>query len=239
MTGNPYRYYRLCAWLGLIMIPLTVIFWGILGQNIPPYSAALSADEFAVKIIENADSIRIGMIGQVLISFMYLPWGLAIAKVMEHVEEDNNILSTIELWSAGLTVLVFMIPCSLWLAVVFRPEAMDPQILQMVFDYGWIFFDTTFSMTSMGMIAMGVCFLSDKREVPLIPAWVCWLAIAVAISFLIVLLMPLFKTGVFSRSGTINYWIEFGVFFIYWTCTAVYIIKAIPRLEQEYQLTQA
>lgn len=239
MTRNPYRYYRFCAWAGILMLPLTIIFWGIMGQNIPPYSAALSADEFATQIIDNAASIRIGMIAQMVFSFMYLLWGVVISKVMEHVEEDNNILSTIQRWAAGLTLLVFMIPCAAWLAVAFRPQDMEPKTLQMFFDFAWFFFDNGFTMTTMGMVAMGVCFLSDRREVPIIPAWVCWLAICVGIGFIMEVFMPLFKSGVFSRSGTINYWIEFSLYFLYWLCTAIYIVKAIPRLEQEHQLAQA
>ena len=239
MTNNPTRYYRFCAWCGLLMLPGTIFFWGILGDNIPPYSAALSADEFATEVINNASSIRIGMIGQLVISFMYLVWGVGIAKVMEHVEEDNNILSTLQLWGAGLTLLVFMIPCAMWLAVAFRPEVMEPKTLQILYDFGWFFFDNGFTMTTMGMVAMGVCFLSDKREVPLIPAWVCWLAICVGIGFILEVFMPLFESGVFSRSGTINYWIEFSLYFVYWLCTAIYILKAIPRLEQEHRQAQS
>jgi hypothetical protein len=222
------------------MLPATIFFWGVMGQNIPPYSAALSADEFAAKIISNASSIRVGMIGQLLVSFMYVMWGVVIARVMERVEgDDNNILSTLELWAAGITTLVFLIPCTLWLTVAFRPEVMDPKTLQILFDFGWFFFDNTFAVTSMGMVAMGVCFLSDKREVPLIPAWVCWLAICVGIGFILEVFMPLFESGVFSRSGTINYWIEFSLYFVYWLCTAIYILKAIPRLEQEHRQAQS
>ncbi|MGE0486449.1 MAG: hypothetical protein AB7Q81_20020 [Gammaproteobacteria bacterium] len=235
MNRNPYRYFRFCAWAGMLMLPATVLLWGILGQNIPPYSPALAADEFAAAITEHATTIRIGMIGQLGVSFMYFLWGLVTARIMEKVEEDNNILSSIALWAAGLTTIVFLVPCTVWLTVAFRPEAMEPKTLQMFYDFGWFFFDNTFTVTSMGMVAMGVCFLGDRRPEPLIPAWVCWLAICVGIGFILEVFMPLFKSGVFSRAGTINYWVEFTLFFVYWAVTATYIIKAIPRLEAEHR----
>lgn len=234
MKRNPYRYYSLFAWLGLFMIPATVLFWGILGENIPPYSASLSADEFAAEIIANASKIRIGMIGQLWISFIYALWGFVISKVMEEVEVDNNLLSTVQRWGTGLTTLIFMLPCVIWLTVVYRPEQMDPKTLQIFYDFGWLFFDNTFTLTSMAMITMGVCFLQDERPEPLIPAWVCWLAICSGISFVMEIFMPLFKSGAFSRSGLINYWIEFSLFFIYWWATAIYLIKAINRLKREH-----
>lgn len=234
MKPNPYRYYSPLAWLGLIMIPATVLFWGILGENIPPYSADLSADEFAGHIIDKAAQIRIGMIGQLWISFIYAIWGFVISKVMEEVEVDNNLLSTIQRWGTGLTTLIFMLPAVIWLTVVYRPEQMDPKTLQIFYDFGWLFFDNTFSLTSMAMIAMGVCFLNDQRTSPLFPTWVCWLSIFAGISFVMEIFMPLFKSGPFSRSGLINYWIEFGLFFIYWWATAIYLIKAINRLKKEH-----
>lgn len=235
MSKNPYRYYSLGAWGGLLMLPATIIFWGIMGQNIPPYSAGLSAEELAAQLIANADSIRIGMIVQLLVSAFYFYWGLITAKVLQEVEEDNNVLSALVLWGAAYTMVVFMVGCSVWLTCVFRPEVMDPQILQMFFDFGWFFFDNTFTPTSMGMIAMGVGFLRDRREVPLFPRWVCWMAICVAIGFIFVALMPLFKVGPFSRSGSINYWVEFGIFFAYWAATAGALVRAVNMLNREHR----
>jgi hypothetical protein len=234
MKKNPYRYYRFLTLAGLLMLPATIVFWGVLGQNIPPYSAGLSADAFAAQIIANASSIRIGMIGQLFVSFAYFLWGLGICKVMEAAEQDNNVLSTIALWSVGLTWVVFAIPCSLWLTVAYRPEQMDPRTLQMFFDFGWFFFDNSFTITTMGMVAMGIGFLKDPREVPLVPAWVCWLAICVGIGFVLEVFMPLVTEGPFSRSGLINYWIEFSAYFAYWLATAIYVHKAAVRLQREY-----
>lgn len=237
--SNPYRYLRTCAWAGPIMLVATILFWGLLGHNIPPYAADLSATVFAEYMREHTMSIRIGMVGQMAVTSLYLVWGLSIAKVMETVEQDNNILSTLQIWGAGFTAMVFMIPCSIWLTVVFRPETADPDTLQLFYDFGWLFFDLAWSLTTMGMIAMGICFLSDQREVPLMPAWVCWLAIFVGISFILESFMPFLKSGAFSRSGTLNYWIEFSLFFLYWLTTAIYILKAITRLEQEHLETAA
>jgi hypothetical protein len=234
MASNPYRYYSAGAWGGLLMLPATILFWGVMGQNIPPFSAGLEAEVFASKVIEHAASIRVGMIGQLFVSMLYFYWGLVTAKVLEEAEDDNNILSTLVMWGAGLTTIVFVLPCSAWLTVAFRPEAMDPRTLQMFYDFGWFFFDNSFTMTSVGMIAMGVGFLNDPREVPLFPRWVCWLAICVAIGFVMEVFMPLFKIGAFARSGLINYWIEFSLFFIYWLVTAIYLLRAIARLKREH-----
>lgn len=234
MKKMPYRYYRFLSLSGLVMLPASIFFWGVLGQNIPPFSAGLGADEFAAKLIAHASSIRIGMIGQLFVSFLYFLWGLGICKVMEAAEEDNNVLSTIAFWGVALTWVVWVIPCSMWLAVAYRPEQMDPRTLQILFDFAWFFFDNSFTITTMGMVAMGMGFLRDPRERPLMPAWVCWLAICVGIGFVMEIFMPLVQVGPFSRSGLINYWIEFSAYFVYWLATAIYLDKAVVRLQREH-----
>jgi hypothetical protein len=228
-----YRYVRLCAWGGPILLAATIFFWGVLGQNLPPYSPALSAQEFADAIILHAAQIRIGMIFEMPFATLYFVWGVAISKVMQAVERDNDVLSTIQLWGAGFTTVVFMVPCALWLAIAYRPEVMDPRTLQILYDFAWFFFDMAYMLTTMQTIAIGVCFLSDRRTTPIVPAWVAWLTMWVGIAFVVETMMPLVKSGVFARSGLINYWIEFSLFFLMMFVLSIYILKAIPRVERE------
>ena len=239
-SSNPYRYLRLCAWAGPGMLVGTVLLWGILGQNIPPYSAALDAHTFAGQYLDHIYSIRSGMIGTLAIMPLYFIWGLAITKVMEQVEQDNNILSQLQLWGAGFTTVVFYVACGIWLAGTYRPEAYSPETQQLLYDAGWIVFDMPFALTTMQMVAMGACFLTDRRTEPLVPKWVCWLSIWAGFSFFLEVMMPWFKTGPFARSGTLNYWIEFTAFFVYMAATSAYIIVAAARLEREHaKLPQA
>ena len=58
---HPYQYVRLCAWGGPVLLLGTSIFWAVLGQNLPPYSPALSAQAFAAQILAHAAQIRIGI----------------------------------------------------------------------------------------------------------------------------------------------------------------------------------
>ena len=230
---NPFRYVRACGWAGPILLVATLLFWGVLGQNVPPYSAALPADELAAQVRSNAWLIRIGMVGQMTVSGLYLVWGIGIAKVMEASEGDNNVLSTIQIWGAGFTVLVFEIPCMAWLAASVRPDVMPAPVIQMLYDMGWMFFDVAY-LTSLQMIPLAICIINDRRSVPLMPKWLGWFTLWVAISFLLLILVPFFPDGPFSRSGILNYWIEFSLFFWFWLLIAIYTLKAIARLEREH-----
>jgi hypothetical protein len=236
---RPYRYVRACAWSGFVLLAVTVLCWGILGHNVPPFSPALSADELAAQIRASAPQIRIGMILQLPASALYFIWGVAISKVMQGVERDNDVLSTIQLWGAGFTTIVFVLPCALWLTISYRPDVMEPKTIQYFYDFSWFFFDMAYSLTTIQTTAIGVCFLSDKRRDPIMPPWAAWLTIWVGISFALETMMPLVYSGPFARSGLLNYWIEFTLFFIMWIVVGVYTLRGVGRLEREHESAHA
>src|SRR3546814_16230400 len=82
---------------------------------------------------------------------------------MEAVDRDNDVLSRLQLWGAGVTTLILVIPPSIWLAAAFRPE-IDPEILRMLYDLGWILFDLAYSLTMLQLVAFAVCFLDRSEE---------------------------------------------------------------------------
>lgn len=230
---NPYRYMMFCAWMGPVVLAALIVFWGVLGHNIPPYSAALPAEGIAAHFREHTASARAGMILTMIFGALYLVWGMAITKVMETVERDNDVLSRLQLWGAGFTTLILVIPPSFWLTAAFRPDT-DVENLRMLYDMGWILFDVAFSLTMIQMFAFGVCFLSDKRPNPIIPKWVAWLAIWLGFTFLVLGIMPFFDDGPFSRSGLFNYWVEFVLFFNVMLIMCIYVIIAVARLQREH-----
>ena len=235
VDDNPFQYWRLCAWTGPVLLVVTLIFWGVLGHNIPPYSADLTADAFAAQFSAHALEIRLGMIVTITFSVFYFTWGVAITKVMEKVERNNNILSICQLFGAALTTMIFVIPCAIWIGATFRADTLPPQTLQIIFDIGWILFDLAYSLTTLQMVAIGVCFLQDRRAIPLFPKWLCWFSIWVGLMFIIEAVNPFFKGGPFSRSGVLNYWVEFGIFFAFMLLISIWLLKAITRLEAEHR----
>jgi hypothetical protein len=231
-----FRYWRLCAWAGPVFLFVFVVFWGIFGGNIPPIPANHAATDLANHYRGDANLIRIGMGLAMTFVVLYMVWGLSIAKVIERGIErgtDNNVLSTLALWGAGLTVCPLLIGSAFWLTGSYRPKALDPSILQLFYDMPWLLINLAYAVTTMQMIAMGVAFLRDKREKPLIPRWLSWMGIWVGVSFALELFLPYFKTGPFARQGFVNFWIEFFLWFFWIVFVTVGILKAISRLEAE------
>jgi len=153
---------------------------------------------------------------------------------MEWISRDeNNMISTLQMWGGGLTVVPLVTSSVFWLTASYRPDVLSPVTLQMLYDQGWLLIDMFYAITTIPMVALGVGGLTDQRSKPLFPRWACWYSIWAGLSFLFELLMPFFKSGLFARQGWLNFWVEFIVWFAYILVATYYVFKAIPRLEQE------
>lgn len=233
-NANYFKYWRWCAATGPIFLTAFIICWGVLGYNIPPIPADRTPDEMADFFRNHYNEVRAGMAGAMLFGVLYLPWTLSITKVMQWINpEENDVMTTLQMWGGGLTVVPLVTSSVFWLTGAYRPDVLSPVTLQMLYDMGWLLIDMFYAITTIPMVALGVAGMTDKRTQPLFPRWACWYSIWAGVSFLFELLMPFFKSGLFARQGWLNFWIEFLVWFGYILVVTFYVFKAIPRLEQE------
>ncbi|MBR9909972.1 MAG: hypothetical protein GYB33_06410 [Gammaproteobacteria bacterium] len=229
-----FKYWRLCAAMGPVFLAAFIFCWGVLGYNIPPLPADWTAEQMATHFRTNYNEVRAGMAGAMLFGVLYLPWTLSITKVMQWINPNkNDMMSILQMWGGGLTVVPLVTSSVFWLTGAYRPEVLDPKTLQMLYDQGWLLIDMFYAITTIPMVAIGVAGLSDQRVNRLFPRWACWYSIWAGLSFLFELLMPFFKTGLFARQGWLNFWVEFLVWFLYILVVTYYVWKAIPRLKQE------
>ena len=232
MTSDTFRYWRLCAWGGPIFLTGFILFWGILGSNIPPVSPDLTAAELAHHYVTNAQSLRAAFVVSITAAVFYVMWSVAIYNIMHRMESGNHVLSQLQLFGGTLTFVPLAIACGVWLAAAYRPDR-DPAIIQAFYDLGWMIMDCTFFITTLQMVAMAVGYMTDSREQPIVPKWWCWYTIWVAFIFFTELVMPYFKVGIFSFDGLVNYWVGFFAWFIWIIGQSRYTFVSISRLEQE------
>jgi hypothetical protein len=232
MKAQTFKYWRLCAWSGPVFLAGFVVFWGILGSNIPPVSPATTPADLAAHYLRNANSLRAAFVVSMTFAVFYMIWSVAIFNVMQRLETDNHVLSILELLGGSLTIVFVTMGLSFWLTGAFRPDR-DPNILQTLYDVGWLTMDCAFYITTVQMVAMAVLFLSDHRATPLVPKWFCWYTIWVAFVFFTELLMPYFKTGIFAWDGLVNYWVGFFAWFLWIIGQSYYTLASISRLERE------
>lgn len=224
---------RLCAWGGPAFLVLLIVFWGLLGGNVPPFGSDVPAETIAAYLSEHALPVRIGMIMTAAAGPLYLVWGVAISAVMERIAPGEPILPRLQVWGAGFTTLVITIPACIWATAAFRPDTLMPETTLMLYDLGWMLFDLQWSLTSLQMLAMAACFLRDRRPAPIVPQWAGWFVAWVGCMLPILALISLFKSGPFARNGLINYWFEFPVFFLFMIVVCVLVFRAISRIEHD------
>jgi hypothetical protein len=95
------KYLRLLAWCGPVFLLVFIVFWGLMGHNIPPFQPDVPAKVIGDYFREDANIIRLGMSMAMSFTVLYFLWGLSIGKVIEYgIEKDNNILSTCAVWGA-------------------------------------------------------------------------------------------------------------------------------------------
>ena len=232
-VAREFTYWRFCAWMGPAFMAVFIVFWGIMGHNIPPWNPDLPDSIIAGWFRSQASIIRTGMVVAMTCAVFYAVWGLAIGRVMSRIVPRDSILIDLQVWGAGLTVVPVLVSTSFWLAGAYRPEALPDSILQLLYDWAWLLIDLAYSVTSLQLFALGVACLHDQRSKPLIPKWLAWYGIWVGFMFIAECLMPFFKLGAFARDGILNFWIEFLIWFFWCPTLTLYVLKAINRIERE------
>ncbi len=222
------RYELISAWCGPIFLVTFVLFWGVLGQNLPNPSPSLSAQDLASRYSENLTMIRLGFIVSLITVVLYLPWTSLLSLQMERIEGPFTVMSKLQLLGGGLTVMVVSFSAMYWVVAAFRPEQ-SPEMIQMLTDTGWLCIDLQYACTTLQMVAAALVGLADKREVRLFPRWVCYLTIWCGISFIPASLTGVLKTGPFAWDGLLSYYLPYACWLGWYTVASIYMLKDVYR----------
>lgn len=235
MKPNPTNYliWRIAAWSILVYYTFGLGGFAWLAGNFPPAPEYLNAQQITQHYLDHGFAIRVGMVIALIGNAMYLVISSLASQVMQRIEGRGGLLSQIEILGGIATVVVGMVSFVAWMTASFRTEARTPEVIQALNDFGWMFFNLTFMVTLLQQVAMGIVFLCDKRPVPLMPQWFCYLGFFSGSIFLALPLQPFFLDGPFAWHGIISFWTSLGVYFVWVGLLIFFLIKAISRLEEE------
>jgi hypothetical protein len=170
--STKHKYQLICAWCGPAFLVTFVLFWGVLGHNIPNPSPALSAGDLAARYTDNLNEIRLGFIVSLIMVVLYLPWTALLTAEMSRIEGRFPVLSFLQLIGGALTVMVVSFSATFWAVAAFRPER-SPELIQLLSDTGWLSIDLQYACTTLQMVALALVCLADKRKTPLLPNRAC------------------------------------------------------------------
>ena len=232
------RYQLLAASCGPAFLVTFVFFWGVLGHNIPNPSPALSAVDLAARYAHNTGQIRLGFIVSLITVVLYMPWSAYISARMAKIEGGYPVLANLQLLGGGLTVMVVSFSATFWAVAAFRPER-NPELIQLLTDTGWLVIDLCYACTTLQMVALALCILSDKKGKanPIMPNWVCYLTIFCAVSFFPASLTGVLKTGPFAWNGVMSYYFPYFCWLIWEITASTYFIRDVRRRMKEAEST--
>lgn len=156
------------------------------------------------------------------------PWVALFSVYINKIEGKRNVLSYTQLSTGTLGVAVMWIPAMIWTTAAFRPDR-DPELIQLMNDFGWIFMLMTFSLALIQNVVIGIAILADRGAQPLFPRWAGYFNIWVAIIYTPAALITFFKTGPFAWDGIIAFWIPALVFFSWFIVMLPLLLKVIRR----------
>jgi len=223
---------KAAVWSGIALIVAMIIAQGFLMHFIPPPSPSLSAQELAQRFIDRRDQIRLGCLIQCIFWSFWATWGIAITLFIRKMERSYPILtySSIALVGGGY-VFFILIPMT-WAVIAFRPESLDPSIMQIMNDWVWFDFLFTWPPFALWMVVIGLAIIKDHNVPTLYPRWVAYLNFWCAILIFPAGLIAFFRDGLFAYNGVGAFWIPFAIFFGWMITMSVVTLQTINRQKE-------
>jgi hypothetical protein len=211
---------------GLLGFAVFAGFW-------PPPGEDWSAQEIHAYFVEHQTGLTLGMVMMAFAGPFYVTWSVAISKVIGRIEGPMGPLAGIQVIGGLLTGLVTFTPATIWITAAFRVEDRSPEMVQTLYDFGWMFFDTTFVCSALQSVALGVAILRDRRTQGLYPRWFAYLSFFTAFCYVPLTVMPFVEKGLFAWHGGISFWVVFVEFFAFTALGTWFTWHALRRLEVE------
>lgn len=231
-----YLVLRICLLLVLAYVVPGLLGFAVFAGFWPPPGPDLTAEEISRYFVEHRTGLITGMVLMAFCGPWYVTWSAAIARVIGRIEGPMGVLAKVQFTGGVLTGLVTFTPATIWLTAAIRADEHSPEMTQTLYDFGWMFFDTTFVCSALQSIALGVAVLIDRRPDPLYPRWFAWMSFLTAACYVPLMLMPFFRTGPVAWDGVVSFWVVFVEFFAFTAVGTVLTWRALRRLEDEDQL---
>lgn len=217
-----------CAWSALGFLVVWGSGFGALAGWIPPYSAALDAQQVAAIFQSNNTRILLGVMFMTVGAALYLPWTALLSDLIHPVEGDTHVLSRTQLVAGVMAQITFFIPPYFWGAAAYRPMR-NPEITQALADTGWLIFITGIGPFILQYACVAVTIFSDRRATPLFPRWVGYLQVWISLSFVPAVIPFFVKSGPFSWNGIFVWWLPLTLFTVWFFTMFTLARKAVLR----------
>jgi hypothetical protein len=200
------------AWCGPLFVLGFLIFWAIMGHNVPPPNMmGMTSEQLVAEYYgKYQNEIAMGMIGAATIGMLYTPWSLLLATLLKEEDGSLGVLSLTEAAGGILTGWLLAFCPAMWAACALMASSVSPDIVRTLHVMTWIIFDCTYMITTIQLAALGIYIVLNRKQT-VFPEWTGWCAIAIGITFIPLVIMPFVKEGPFAVGGTWNFYFIFSI----------------------------
>jgi hypothetical protein len=220
---------KVCAYTGLAF----AFFWPFAAtvvancQYILPPSAGDPANKVMSDYLANTTGIRIATVVFIFSSIFYTTWSCSIIQMVRRRERQWPILFNVMLVSVACEVVVVMFIGFFFGAASWRPGETSADVTQAFNDLGWLGVLFTGAPFALFQIALAVSILMDKSVRPAFPRWSAYFCLFASFFMCEASLLLFFKTGPFSQSGVLVFYVPMGVFFVWIVAFSLLTVRAI------------
>lgn len=204
---------RAFTWSAVVLVLALLVAQGFLMHFIPGISPSATPEQVRQHFIDREGLIRVGAVIQIIAWSFWATWGIVISTFMRRMERGFPFLSygSIALVGGG-SVFFLLIPMT-WAVCAYRPESMNPQILQFAND--WVWFDWLFTWPpfTIWFFLIAWAIFKDHNVPTIYPRWVAYLNLWCGFLIFPAALIAFFHKGPFTYAGVGAFWMPVFVFF--------------------------
>jgi hypothetical protein len=208
-----------CAWSIIPFVLVYILGFMVIARFVPPQAPGMTPAELVSFYNQHRMSIRAGQLIGLVASALLLLWAGAISAQMARIELAAN-KGGFPTWSlvqygAAVVLQVFFLLCGLIWSIAAYREDLDPQLLRLLNDSGWLIFVMAYPEYLVQLGSIALVGLMDTRAQPLLPRWACFFTLWVAFAGIGGGFATFFKSGPFAWNGLFGFWLPVA-FFLVW-----------------------
>jgi hypothetical protein len=202
----------LLAWTGPVGILLVLVGWMVLAGFLPPPSPSLSPSDTVAVWADHTNLKRIGMILAVWGGVLYVPFTVAVAEALWRDAGPGSRLLAVAQGAMGTFGTVFFSLNFFILAMAPYRIEQAPDRLPPMYDLGMAMTFAPVAPFTFQYALIAAAILQNRSGRPVIPRWVAYVNLWVAILLIPATLIPFVKSGPLAWNGVLSFWIPVIVF---------------------------
>ena len=220
----------LLIWSGPLLVAMTMVGMIALARFVPATDPMADAQTIQAFYLNNLLGVRLGMVICLIAFSLLVPFGVGIALQTRRIE---SIPAMSWLQVAAIAVCAFegIMAVLLWLAAAFRPGEVSAEITLTLHDLGWLTFLIDIPIFSIWLAAVGIAVLRDRKSPPLLPRWLGYFTLWVAVLLFPALCIEFLKSGPFAYNGLLALYLPFVAIFLWMIVIVPSLLRALktPR----------